>query len=540
VTTAPARAPAGSLARSTAAMSGLTALSRATGFVRVLVVAAVLGTTFLGNTYQSANTVPNLLFELLAAGALQAAVIPVLVDVMRAEDQRTAEHVAGSILGLVSAGLAAVAVAGMLAAPLLMRVLVAGVDSENVRDAQVELGTFFLWFFLPQVVLYGAAMVSTGVLNARDRFAVPVFAPVVNNVVVVGAYGLFWLLRDGAEPSLDLTTLEKVVLAGGTTLAVIAFCAVPVVAVVRSGFSLRPRFDFRHPVVRRVGRMGGWAAVYLAMTQVLLAVVLVLGNGVEGGVVAYQVALTFFLLPHALFAVPVLTTLFPRMSRQSQESDWEGYASSVGRGLRLIAFFALPATAAFLALAPLLADVALFGATAESGTENVAAALRGFAPGLIGYGAFLFLTRAWYATGDARTPALVNVAVAVGGSLTMAAAFSAADGERIGGLAVGHSVAYLGGSAALLWLLRGRLAGQPAALGGTAGAVGRMAVAAVAACAAMWPVADAFRGSGTIGQAVGLAVSGLAGVLVYVAVHRAVGGHPPARLGAVLRRGTDV
>ncbi|HEX2040747.1 MAG TPA: lipid II flippase MurJ, partial [Acidimicrobiales bacterium] len=302
-------------------MTVLTAVSRATGFLRILVVAAVLGTTFLGNVYQSANTVPNLLFELVAAGALQAVLVPTVVGLLDAGDRRQAEHVAGAVLGLAAAALAALAVVGALAAPWIMRALVVAVDDPSVREAQVRLGTFFLWFFLPQVVLYALGMVSTAVLHAHGRFAVPAAAPIVNNAVVIGTYVLFAALRAGEPPDLDLAWEEKVVLAGGTTLGVAAFCVVPWLATRSLGFSLVPRFDPHHPAVRRIGRLAGWAAVSLAMVQVLLGTALVLGNGVEGGVVAFQVGLTFFLLPYALVAVPLATAAFPGLSRLAHADD---------------------------------------------------------------------------------------------------------------------------------------------------------------------------------------------------------------------------
>jgi putative peptidoglycan lipid II flippase len=446
-----------SIARSTASMTVLTAVSRLTGFARVVVVAAVLGDTFLGNTYQSANTVPNIVFELVAAGVLQAVLIPSLVELLDRGDDREAEHIASSVLGLACALLTALALLGAVLAPVLMRVLLAGTDA-GVRDDQVRLGTVFLWCFLPQVVFYAAGMVATAVLNARHRFGVPAFAPVLNNVVVIGCYLLFWRLRDGEAPSLDLSWVEVAVLAGGTTAGVVAFCGLPVVAARRAGFRLKLALDHRHERVRRIARLGGWAALFLAMTQLLLVTVLVLANGVEGGVVVYQVAFTFFLLPHALFALPVLTALFPPMSRQVHAEDWDGLARSVERGLRAIAFFVLPAAVGLLVASPALGEAFLFGEVAGDGVDQVSATIAAFAPGVVGYGAFLFLTRVAYATHDTRSPALVNVGVGVVGSALMAIAFGVASGDgRIPAIAAAHSVAQLGGAFVLYAVLRRRL-----------------------------------------------------------------------------------
>ncbi|HUF31855.1 MAG TPA: murein biosynthesis integral membrane protein MurJ [Acidimicrobiales bacterium] len=531
---AAAGAPSVDLARSTVAMTAITLLSRLTGFVRILVVAAVLGTTFLGNTYQSANTIPNLLFELFAAGVLQAVLIPSLVELLDQGDEAEAQHVTGSVLGLAGAGLAVLAGIGALAAPWVMRVLVSGVASPEVREAQIRLGTILLWFFLPQVVLYAAGMVATGVLNARGRFSLPVFAPAVNNVVVTASYGLFWYLRDGASPSLDLTGAQILVLGGGTTLGVLAFCAVPVIAVVRSGFSLRPRFDFRHPEVRRIARLGVWAAFLLAGTQVLMAVVLVLSNRVEGGVVAYQVAFTFFLLPHALFALPVLTALFPMLARHTSTGDDAAFSRAVGSGVRVIAYLVLPATAFFVAMAGPLSDAFLFGEITGDGARQVAGSVAAFAPGLLGYGAFLFLARAFYARGDTRTPALVGAAVVVGGAVMMVASFNLVpDDARVPALAGAHSVAYLAGSVAIFVLLRRRVpVGSP---GPVVSSLAAGVASAALAGAAMVAAATVVEVGGRPGALLTLAFAGSVGLVVYVGAQAVVGRTPPRAVADMMR-----
>lgn len=522
------------LARSTTTMTALTLVSRATGLLRILVVTAVLGDTFLGNTYQSANTVPNLLFELIAAGVLQAVLVPTLVELFDRGDDEEGEHVARSVLGLSAAALGALAVVGMLAAPLVMRVLVAGVEDPQVRDDQVALGTVFLWCFLPQVVLYTANMVATSVLNARNRFGVPVFAPVLNNVVVTASYGLFWVLRDGKEPSLDLTTAEVLVLALGTTAGVVAFCALPFASAVRSGTSLRPRFDHRHPTVRRIARLGGWAAAFLAASQVLLGVVLVSAGGIEGGVVAWQLAYTVFLLPHALVSLPVLTALFPTMSRHAVNADDEAYARTVGSGERAIAFFVLPAAAAMVALAAPLSEVLRFGELTAEGARQVAGAIAAFGPGLLGYGGVLYLARSLYARGDTRTPAMVNLVVVLAGSAAMFVAAATVDGEsRVAWLAGIHSAAYVCGAVWLHVVVRGRtpaLSAQPVGQG-----VVVALAAAGAACAAMWAVERGVDLSGRAGSLAEVVAAGVVGVAVYLGVSTALRGPRPATLVGLLR-----
>ena len=520
------------VARATAAVSGLTLVSRVTGVVRVLVIAAVLGTTFLGNTFQSANAVPNLVFELFAAGTLQAVMIPTLVDRFDVGDHRGGDHVAGALLGLALVGLGTLAGIGMVAAPWLMRVLTAGVASAEVRDAEVRLGTVLLWCFLPQVVLYAAGAVATAVLHARGRFVAPALAPIANNVVVVAMCWLFWRMLDGNPPSLDLSGPQTLLLGVGTTSGVLALSAIPVVAALRTGTSLRPRLDLRHPDVRRVLRLGGWAGASVAAAQLLAGVVLVLANGVEGGVVAYQVAYTVFLLPHALIALPVLTTLFPRLARRAAGGERGGYARGVGAGLEVIAFATLPAAAALAALAAPLSRLLLFGES-RGDTEVVAATLVAFAPGLLGYGAFAFLTRALYALGDSRTAALVHLAAGAAGAIAMVALSGAVDGAgRVPALAAAHSGAYLVAAVALGSQVRRRL---PAAdRVPVAGALLGSAAAAGLGGAVMWAV-QARVAAQSPGATLAVVVSaGGLGLLAYLGAQAVLTGRHPVAVARLL------
>ena len=510
------------LARSTATQTVLTGFSRVTGFVRVVVVAAVLGTTFLGNTYQSANTIPNIVFELFAAGAMQAVLVPALVARFDRGDDEGAERLAGSVLGFTALVLGTLAVVGALAAPWVMRILVSGVDDPAVRTEQVRLGAIFLWVFLPQVIVYDVGLVATAVLHARGRFALPAIAPAVNNVVVCAAYGLFAVMRDGKSPSLDLSAAEIAVLAGGTTFAVVAFCALPIVGAMRGGFRFRPNLDRRDAELRGLARQGAWAALFLTMTQILLGTVLVLANGVEGGVVGYQVAFTFFLLPHALFALPVLNTLFPDAARKAQAGDRDGVAVTVERGVRAIAFFVLPVAAGLVALARPAASIALFGENSAQGVDLVVAALVGFAPGLLGYGIFYFLSRIFYALDDTHTPALVHCAVVAVGVASMVVSSTWATGAgRIGALAWSHSITYLAGAAVLLVLVVRRLRPRPPAV---VRVISTGVVAATLGGAVMYGIVRTMSLEGKAGDLAEVAVAGSIGIAAYVLAQQLLGG----------------
>ncbi len=443
--------------RNATSMATFTAVSRLTGFARIIVVAAVLGTSYLGNTYQSANTIPNILFELFAAGVLQSVLIPIMVDAVDSGTRREAEETAGVVLGAMLTLLAAVVAAGLVAGTWIMEMLVSGVDDAAVRAAEVQLGTFLLWFFLPQVLFYAVSMVAAAVLNATGHFWQPVFAPTVNNVVVIGTYLLFGAMRGGQEPSLDLTTPEKLVLAVGTLLGVVAFCAVPVISAWRNGFRLRPSFRFRHPVLRRLARQGAWAAGFLGASQALLVAVLYLANGSEGGVVVYQLAYVLFMLPVSLFAVPVFTTAFPDLTRFARKEQWDEFGEEVGRATRSVCLFTIASAGALVALAAPIAHVVALGNASDRVLE-VSGAVAGFAVGVPGFALMLLFTRVAYSYQDTRTPTLVNVGVAVLGTVVMAGLVAVVpDVDRITALGVGYGSAQLVGAAVLAVAVRGHV-----------------------------------------------------------------------------------
>jgi putative peptidoglycan lipid II flippase len=498
------------LLRSSAPITVWNLVSRLTGFVRVLAVGAALGTTFLGNTYQSANLASNILFELLAAGVLSSVLVPAFVAHIRTAGRDDADRLAGSVLGMLLAILGPVVLAGMVAGPWIMRGLTITVDDAAVRRAEIDLGAFFLWFFLPQVLLYAVGTVATALNHAENRFVAPASAPVANNIVVTASMAAYWMMRNGA-PSLHLPLSEKLLLALGTTAGVAVMTAVPVVALWRRGLSLRPRWAPRDPELRRMGRQGAWAAGYLGLTQVLLAVTLVLANRVEGGAVAYQIAFTFFLLPYALVGNPIMTALFPRLAADAHAGERARFADRLGEGLRLLAFFVLPASAVLVATARPVLDVLAFGALARGG-PLVARTLAAYAVGLIGYAAFQLLTRAFYADGDTRTPTLVNLVVVGLGSVSMVLWWAAADGgDKVVVLGLTHSLVQLAAAGALLVLLVRRL---PERLHLAVPLV-RTALASAAAGAAAWAATHVVGGHARGDALVSLALAAVCGTVVY-------------------------
>ena len=511
------RPPGGSqTTRAAAGMGAITAVSRALGLVRVLVVTAVLGTTSLGDAFQSANSVSNVLFELLAAGALSAVLVPAFVDLLDRDDQPGAEQVAGGVLGVALALLGAITVVGVVGAPVLARVLTLGVDADVAAD-QRDLVTYLLRFFVPQVMLYAAGTVAIAVLYAKRRFAITAAAPIGNTVMMVACLTVFRAVA-GPDPGLDLSTGETLLLVVAGTGGVVAFVGLLLAACAASGFRLRPRSPRRDPRVMPVLRHSGWGVVLHTGAGLLLGAAIVTGAGVEGGVVAYQVGWVIFLAPYAVLAQPVHTAILPELVTEAREAGAAQVGASLRWALERIALLVLPATAAMVALASPALRVVEFG---ETRSQLLAAAVAGLAVGLYPYSAFLLLARGHYALGDSRTPGVVSLASAGVGVAVMALAAAFLDGTaRVAVLGLGHSLAYAVGALVLVVGLTRRTATslRPAA-------IGRVVAVSAAVGLAGWAASEALLGAdpGRLQSLLAVVAVGALGALAIVAGYRGLG-----------------
>lgn len=514
---APAEGRAG-VARSTAAVSSLNLVSRVTGLLRVVAMSGALGATSLGDTYQAANLVSNILFELLAGGLLSAALVPVFVDHIDRGERRSAVELAGNLLGVALTGLVVVVALALVAAPWLMDLLTVGVADPATQEAQRELGTFLLWFFLPQVLLYAVGAVATALLHADRRFVAAALAPVFNNVVVIGAMAVFWGMH-GDDPSLDLSLAEKVVLGGGATLGVLAMTLVPWVAAGRARMLLRPRWAPRDPRLRPLVAQGLWAAGHLGLHQLFAMATVVVAGGIIGGVVAYQIAFTFFLLPYALLANPLTTTIYPRLAAGAAAGHTDEVRDDLAWGVTSLAFVLVPAAFLMAALARPILEVVRIGNLDEAGADLVSVALSGYMAGLVGYGLSFLLTRASYALGDTRVPTLISLAATSAGVVGLVVGTSIVEGTaRIVVLGLVHAAVVSTSALVLARVLRPRLG----TLGATSALVRDTACGAVAGAVA-WGTAALVGTDSRAASLAALALGGLLGAIAYLGAQLAAG-----------------
>lgn len=525
-----------SLARGALSITVLTAISRITGFLRVVAVAAAMGTTYLANTYQSANTAPNLIFELVAAGVLTSVFVPTFVSYLVEGDHAGGWKAADALASVALVGLIGLSIVLFLMAPLIIDLLLVGVDDPKIRSDSARVGTDLLRLFAPQVIFYGAGMIMTGALHAHRRFVVPAMAPIFNNVVVIGVYLLYASQRASGAPDVGEVTRGQVLLLGaGTTFGVVAMTVVLAPGLRRLGWRFRWNFDIHHPAVRRGARLGIWALGYAGGYQAGLIAVLILANRIEGGVAAYQWAFTFFYLPHALVGVPLFNVLFTAMSEHAARRDLEGVGERMRRGLRMLFFILLPLSAASIVLGPGTARVALeHGAMSPEGSLLVGRTLALFGLGLPAYSAFLVMTRAFYALEDAKTPALLNaVTTVLTIALGAAAFFLAPNGWEVAGLSGGHSIGFICGAILLGRSLSSRVG--PIFDRGARGSVATSTACSIGAGVAMFATLSIMP-IGSVGlEVIRIAVAAVLGIGVYLTAMRAFGSEESERLTNLLR-----
>jgi putative peptidoglycan lipid II flippase len=476
--------------RNTAMMTVGTTLSRTTGFLRLAAMAYAIGVTEsrLPDAYNIANITPNILYELALGGILTAVVVPVVVEWLQERGRDEAWEVVRRLLTLAIVVLSALTVLGIVFAPLIVDLYTSGVPGEDQAIVR-EYATFFLRWFMPQIVFYGVGAVAIGLLQAHRRFAAPMFAPILNNVIVIATF-LMFAAMPGPSPGSDAlaTTAQRYVLAIGTTAGVAAMTLALWPAVRATGF----RFSWRtglwsHEAVTRIARLATWVAAYVAANQAALLVVIVLADRIEGGYTAYAAAFILFQLPHAIFAVSIFSALLPAMSGRWADGDVDGFRRLLSQGIRATAAIVIPAALGYLVLArPIVRLLLEHGVTTPSSGDLVADVLVGFSVGLFPFSAFQLLLRAYYAMQNTRTPALVNLAAVAINVVADLVLFFGAD-LGVQGLALGHAISYGFGSVALLLLIRRRLRGIDGAR--VLGTVGRTLLAGAATAATAWLVA---------------------------------------------------
>lgn len=511
------------LAGNSISVAQWTLVSRLTGFARTTMVAAVLGATYLGNTFAATSYIPNLVFELLTGSLLASLLVPALVRHVDVRDRHAVERVAGGFLGLAIGAFALVAVLGVLAGPLLLAALSSTVSDPEVAAAQRDAGLVLLALVMPQVVLYAVAGIGGAVMNAHGRFALAAAAPALENIGGIVTMALYLALYGTGGDVADVGHGGLLLLGLGSTAAVGLHAAAQWFGAWRVGVRLAPRVGWRDPEVRTLARRAAPSLGYSALNAGRFFAITIAANGVAGGVVAFYLAQNFFFLPTALGARPISVALLPRLSRLFQAGALVRLRDEYVRGIGHVAFVTVPAAVAYLVLAEPLARAASFGALATGpGIDLLAASLIGLALGVTMEGVFVIATNAAYAVDDVRTPFVAMILRTVISLLGMLIAIALAEGTAVL-LTLGLAVS--AGNAVGAGYLAARVhAGLPAGSQPLLAPVLRALGASLTMAVPAYVVAIGVErlAGGDVGELVAVGAAGLVGAVVFVAAQRAL------------------
>ncbi|WP_308014080.1 murein biosynthesis integral membrane protein MurJ [Streptantibioticus parmotrematis] len=460
----------GNLMKSSALMAAGTLVSRLTGFLRNLVVAAAIGVSTLNDSYQIANTLPTMIYILVGGGALNSVFIPQLTRAMKNDDDG-GEAYANRLLTLVVVGLAGVTAVMVIGAPLLVRLMSPDIAS---HPASMQVTVAFTRYCLPTIFFSGVYVVLGQILNARGRFGAMMWTPVLNNIVIIAAFGGFIWVYGGAHTSgVDVTTIspEGVRLLGIGTLLGLVVQALAMIPYLReTGMRIRPRFDWRGHGLGHAAKLAKWTFFFVLANQVGLIVVTQLSTAAGltatnqghpgAGFAGYQYALQLWQMPQAIITVSVMTAILPRISRAAADGDVSAVRDDLSYGLRTSAVAIVPCAFAFLALGVPLSTL-MYSSSGEAGAQNIGYILMAFGLGLIPFSVQYVVLRGFYAYEDTRTPFYNTVIVATVNAVASALCFVVLPARwAVTGMAASYGLAYLVGVGVAVKRLRNRIGGD--------------------------------------------------------------------------------
>ncbi|MEI7442311.1 MAG: murein biosynthesis integral membrane protein MurJ [Actinomycetes bacterium] len=434
----------------TSGMALGTLLSRVTGVGRDIALVAAIGTGVFSDTYSVANSLPNIIYILIAGGAINAVFIPALVRHMK-EDADNGKVFTDRLLTLVGVILIAIVAIALSCAALIVHMY--ATSSWTGQDFHVAI-VFALWC-IPQIIFYGIYALESQILNARNVFKLPMFAPIANNVVVITS-ALFFLALTHLTPTTQSVTSGQLTLLGaGTTLGVIVQAGILFPALRKSGYTFTPRFDFRNSGLGKLGDLAIWTIGFVFVNQVSFLiisklttyanVVAVQNAQVAMGFTSYQKGQLMMMLPHSIITVSIITALLPRLSNHSQSKNLSAFAQELSIALRNVITYVIPCAAVLYFMGSQI-GVILYGHGAASHDQGAAVGYISsmFAIGLPAFSIFYVLLRTYYAQENTKTPFMFNLGFnALHMSIGLVLYFTVSDNYKVPSLALAYSIAYI-------------------------------------------------------------------------------------------------
>ncbi|HEY9524306.1 MAG TPA: murein biosynthesis integral membrane protein MurJ [Thermopolyspora sp.] len=512
--------------RAGAVMAAGTMVSRLTGFLRTAVLAAAIGTSVLGDAYNVAYAIPYILFDLLLGGLLSSVIVPSIVRAQR-HDADGGKAYEQRLLTLATIALVAAAALGVIFAGPLIELYTSDLPPRGMAAA-ITLARYIL----PQIAFFGVGAIAGAILNTRDRFAAPMWAPVLNNLVVIGVGLAYLFVIHGSDDLATVSSGDLALLGLGTMAGIVVQSIALVIALRRAGFRFRPRLGWRDSGLGELAQLGAWTLAYVGINQLQFVITtnLATGAGVQAarsgveygaGWTPYNYAYQLFQLPYGIIAVSVITAMLPRMSRFVTDGDFQQARQEFSSGVRLVFSVIVPASVLLMVLSPAV-TVLIFahGANSVRDALFIGNVMQVFGLALVPFSLFQLLLRVFYSFGDTRTPALISAGnVAVNATISVILYVTLPSQYVVMGLAFAFACAFTVGSV-VAWVLASRRVGG---LDGRRVAAGlwRMYVASVPsaaiALAVLWAAQD-FAGMTVLTSAVILLAGGGLGGILYLAI----------------------
>ncbi|MFG2820811.1 murein biosynthesis integral membrane protein MurJ [Kitasatospora sp. NPDC048365] len=450
--------------------------SRALGFVRAGVITAALGTGLLGDGYAVATMLPNTVFIMLIGGVLNSVFVPELVRAAQTHRDGGVAYT-NRLLTVCGVLLVVITAVASFGAPWIVDAYTHyGADQQVQRDLTLALARYCL----PAILFYGLFGLLGQVLNSRDRFGAMMWAPVLNNVVVIGVFSLYMAICAHARNAGEMSSGATMLLGLGSAFGILVQALALLPSLRSSGFRYRPRFDWRGAGLMQPLRAAGWALLLVVVTQFAFLAITRLATGAGSqaenqglhiglGYTPYNNAYLLFVVPQGIITVSLVTAILPSLSRSVSAGQFREVGGELAQTLRNSAGMLVPATAIFLAFAPQIAGLAYgHGNVGQDDIWVVAQMLMAFALGLPSFCAQYALARGFYAMSDARTPFWLTTAIA-GTNVALSAVAYATLPTRwiIIGMGAAHTVAatvgmIITGRALSRRLLRESAAARPA------------------------------------------------------------------------------
>lgn len=482
-----------SVLASSAIMAAGTLFSRFSGYLRTTLLAAALGLGLHADAFNIANTIPNMMYILVAGGIFNAVLVPQLVRAMK-EDPDRGDGYTARIITLAALFLGAITILLVAAAPWVMDIYLSSKWRDPAVEPFRESVIVLARYCLPQVFFYGMFVLVGQVLNARGRFGPMMWAPIANNVISVLVLVGYLVVYGPVSEAVPFTADQEALLGIGATVGIAAQFLILVPFLRAAGVRYRPRFDFRNAGLGHTLRLGVWTVLFVIVNQIAYTFVVRLASsgtasgqlaGEQGtGYTVYSSTFLIVMVPHAIITVSLATSILPRLSSYAADRQLTDLGRLLSGTLRTALAVVVPFAALLPMIAKYIANVIWGWGAAADHYDLYVLTLLFFGPGLIFFTVHYMMLRGYYALEQTRTVFLIQCAVAATNIAAALALVHRVEGAMTApALALAYNASYIVGAVISMTVLRRQLAGRSWAM---AGYTLRLLVSTLAAAGITW------------------------------------------------------